>query len=111
MHNGIKFTYDPLILVIREAISTGIISPVEATHFIRTVVGAISRTNATVISHLVNAFAAVVGSCYRANVFARRIVTVLAKHRLKNNSFKIIRILFIGNKIAIDAQPMHIVVT
>ena len=36
---------------------------------------------------------------------------MLAKHRLENHSFQIIRIFFISNKIAVDTQPVHIMVT
>ena len=36
---------------------------------------------------------------------------MLAHYRLKHNSFQIIRIIFIRNKIAVDAQPVHIMVT
>ena len=73
------------MLVVRETICAGVIRPVETTYFIRTVVCAISCTDTTVISHLVDAFAAVVGCSYRANVFTGSVIAMLAKHRLENS--------------------------
>ena len=87
-------------------LSASIISPVKTAYFIRTVIGTISCTNTTVISHLVNPFAAMVGCRNRANIFTRSIITMLAKHRLKNN----IRIFRITGKIPVDTKPMHIMI-
>ena len=44
-----------------------------------------------------------VGGINRANVFARRIIAMLAKHRLKHH----IRVVGISCKIAVDTQPVH----
>src|SRR6185503_4589975 len=54
---------------------------------------------------------AVVGGRNRTNILARSIITMLAKHRLEYNRFQVIRILFIAYKIAVDTQPVHIMVT
>jgi len=63
---------------------------VETPHFERTVVGTVAGSDATVVSHLIQAFLAVWGSCHRTNIFAGRIVTMLAHHWLENH-FRIIR--------------------
>src|SRR6202012_3951180 len=48
---------------------------------------AVTCTYATVVSHVVQTFRRVNSSQYRANSFARRMVAVLAKHRLVNNPY------------------------
>ena len=72
-------------LIVSETVSSVIVKPVKAAHFVRAVISTISCTDTTVINHLIKAFAAVVCSSHRANVFARRIITMLAKHRLKHH--------------------------
>ena len=99
-----------LILVIGETICTGIIGPVKTTNFIRTVIGTIPCTNTTVISHLVQTFTAMVGSGNRANVFAWRVIAMLAKHGLEN-SLNAIRIVGVTAEVTVDTQPCHIVKT
>src|SRR5579871_3243587 len=102
-----------IALVIREAVSTGIIRPVETADFKWTVVSTIPCSDTTVIGHLVQSFAAVVGCCYRANIFARSIIAVLAKHGLEYNLY-FIRIFELAScrcsEITVDAYPMHIVI-
>ena len=60
--------------------------PVETAYFIRTVVGTIPGTDTTVVCHLVQPFAAVVGCSHRANVFAWRVIAMLASIGWKTTS-------------------------
>src|SRR5687768_14282569 len=110
MNHRIQFTNQLLILVIREAISSHIIGPVKTTYFKRTVISAISCTDTTVISHLVDTFRTVIGSSHRTNILTRSIITMLTHHRLKYHTFQIIRIFFITYKVAVNTQPVHIMV-
>ncbi len=59
---------------------------------------------------MLSAFAAVVCSSYRTNVFARRVVAMLTQHWLEHglNAFRIIRV---TTEVTVDTQPVHIVVT
>src|SRR5678809_226893 len=98
---------DLLVLVVREAICSCIISPVKTTYFIRTVVGTISCTNASVIGHLVQTFGTMVGSSNRANVLTWRVITMLAHQRLEHH----IRVLKITTVVTIYTHPLHIMET
>src|SRR5215213_5415446 len=49
------------------------------------------------------------GSCYRANVLTRSIITMLTKHRLENYCLQVVRVLLVAYKIAVNTQPVHIV--
>src|SRR5574343_1068936 len=106
----IQGTYTFLQLVNWEADGSGIISPVKATYFIRTVVRAITGTDTTVIGHLVQTFAAVVGSGYRTNVLTWSVVAMLTKHWLENR-LNAIGIVHITAEITVDTHPVHFVET
>src|ERR1044072_564361 len=80
-----------IVQVVFEAVCTVEVSPVKAAYFIRTVVGAVTGTDTTVICHLVNTFRAVVGSSHRTNVLTGSIITVLAQHRLEHH-FRVVLI-------------------
>src|SRR5690606_33620955 len=58
-----------------------VVEPVESTHLVGAVVGAVAGTDATVVGHLVQALVAVRGGGHRAHRFARRVVAVLSQHR------------------------------
>src|SRR5260221_5197183 len=60
-YGRIQLTYCRLVLVVREAVRSRVISPVEAAYLERTVVRAITGTDTTVVCHLVETFTAVVG--------------------------------------------------
>src|SRR5690606_35502025 len=94
--------------------------PVEPPYFIRTVVGAIFRSNATVVGHLIQTFGTVRGGQYRTYRFARRIIAMLTQHGLVGYTNMLIRIEIIvfflpGGVIAfmfesiipVDAYPVH----
>ena len=90
-----------------------VIEIIKPAHLERTVVRAIPRANAAVVGHDVETVFAVHGCVHRANRFARRILAVLAHHRLmhhlrffRNAAPILIEILFVG-EIAIDPHPMH----
>src|SRR5260221_2964213 len=107
----IQFTYRRLVLVVREAVGAGVISPVKAAYFIRTVVGAIAGPDTAVVSHLVQTFGAVVGSVDRANVLTGSIVAMLTQHGLEDNLdvVRIIQLTAGSGVVAVNTQPVHIV--
>src|SRR5690606_24847350 len=94
------------IQVVGKTVGTVKVKPVKTTYFIRTVVSTIFSTYTTVISHLVQAFAAVVGSRYRTNVFTRSVVAMLAHHRLEYSLYAVC-IIWIAAKITVNSDPGH----
>src|SRR5262249_47781921 len=76
---------------------------VEPANFVRTVVGAIPRAYAAVVSHVVQAFSAVNRGCDRTHKFARRVFALLARYRLKI----CLRILLAALVISVDSKPVH----
>src|SRR5690606_14586652 len=62
-----------------------VFEPVKPSDLIRTVVRTIPCSDTSVIGHLVKAFRTVGSSNYRTNRFTRRIVTMLAGHRLESD--------------------------
>jgi len=99
-------TTSVFIYIIFKAIRTVPVHPVEVTYFVRAVVSAIFSTDTTVVSHLVQALAAVIGSRYRTNVFARGVIAMLTQHRLEYRLYAI-RIFGHASKITVDTQPVH----
>src|SRR5262249_33166425 len=67
--------------------------------------GAKTRADAAVVDHVVEAIGAVHRGLDRANVFARRILAVHARHRLEVILFRLLR--WAAN-VAIDPQPVHL---
>jgi len=59
---------------------TRIVEPIESSNLVRTVVGTVSRADATVVGHLVQAFIAVSGRRYGAYRLAWSMIAVLAHH-------------------------------
>src|ERR1044071_104746 len=62
-----------------------IIKEVKATDFIRTIIGAITRSDTAIIDHQIKAFLVVDGGIDRTNVFARSRFAVLAHHWLSDD--------------------------
>ena len=91
------------IHVVIELFVIGVFEPIEPSDFIRTVIYTILGPHATVVSHLIEAFAAVIGCRNRTNIFAGCIVAMLTHQRLKNNT----RIGRIAVIIAVDSDPVH----
>src|SRR5262249_14434156 len=58
-----------------------VVEEVEATDFVRTVVGAVARSDAAVVRHVVEAFRRVRGGADRADALAGRVLALLAEHR------------------------------
>src|SRR5690554_5777494 len=78
---------------------------VEAADLIGAVIGAITRTDAAVIGHIVEPLGRVRGRVDRADVLARGLFAVLASDGLKRDA----RLgIIIANEIAIDADPAHL---
>ena len=90
-----------------------VIEKIEPANFERAIVCAITRADATVVSHDVEAVLAVNGCVDRTNRFARRVLAVLAHHRLMHDLgiFRKFAVVFIewfcAGVIAIDPQPVH----
>ena len=84
-----------------------VIEKVEPAHLEGTVVRAIARADATIVGHHVQAILAVDGGIHRADGFTRRILAVLAHHRLRNHlRFRIV--LVHAREIAVRANPVHL---
>src|SRR5258708_19337683 len=81
----------------------GVVVPVEAAHLIRTVVGAVTRSNAAVIDLLIEPLGTGGGRQHRTNRFAGSVLTVLAHHGLMHAD----RVFFRAAVVTIDAQPVH----
>src|SRR5690606_18700558 len=104
-----------------------VVEPVESTHLVGAVVGAVAGADATVVGHLVQALVAVRGGGHRAHRFARRVVAVLAHHRHEHHPGVLaghlhpevhgdlaqpflLRSLIghVGAEVAVQAQPVHL---
>ncbi len=81
-----------------------VLEPVEPPHLVRAVVLAVARADAAVVDLLVDAVGAVHGRQNRADRFARRVVAVLAHHRLEDR----VRARLGAAVVAIDADPVHL---
>ena len=90
---------------------------IEAAHLVGAVVRTIARADAAVVNHVVQAFGAVHGRADRANLFARRVFALLARHRLEIRLWIRQRVVFVRGRIvragfcqviAIDADPVHL---
>src|SRR6267142_1914886 len=81
----------------------GVVVPVEAAHLIRTVVGAVARSDTAVIDLLIEPFGTGGGGKHRTDRLAGRILTVLAHHGLMDAD----GILFGAAVVAVDTQPVH----
>src|SRR5262249_23006626 len=78
---------------------------VEAAHFVRAVVGAVPRTDAAVVGHVVEAFGAVLGRSHRTDVLAGRFLAVLASDRLIDNA-RIAGV--VTREVTVQADPVHL---
>src|SRR6266403_4788084 len=90
-----------------------VVEIIEPAHLEWTVVGAIARPDAAVVSHNIEAVLAVDRRVHRANRFARRVFAMLARHRLMDH-FRvlwpittILVVWFPAGVIAIDTKPVH----
>src|SRR5215471_72982 len=90
-----------------------VIEEIEAADLKRAIVRAITGADATVVGHHVHAVFAVDRGIARTNRFARRVLAVLAHHRLMDHLgiFRILAVvlveLFLARVVAIDPQPVH----
>ncbi len=82
----------------------GVVEIVETPHLVRAVVGTVPRTDAAVVDHVVQAFLAVDRRGDRADLFARRILAVMTRHRLMHR----LGIVQLAAEVPVDAQPMHL---
>src|ERR1019366_3483083 len=80
---------------------------IEAAHLVRTVVGAIPRSDAAVVHHVVQAFGAMDRGADRTNHFARRVLALLTRNRLVVNR----RISGATLVVHIHPQPLHLSAT
>src|SRR6185312_5680674 len=64
----------------------------------------VARAHAAVVNHHVYALWRVYRSAHRANIFAGRILAVLAHHRLEERA----GIEQVAGEIGIDAEPLHV---
>ncbi len=77
---------------------------IKAAHFVRAIVRTVARTDTAVVNHVVEAFAAVVGSLHGADQLARSILALHTRHRLAVD----LGIFDVAVEIAVDAQPVHV---
>ena len=90
-----------------------VIEEIESTHLVGAVVRAKSRADAAVVSHDVETVLAVNGRVDGANRFARRVLAMLARHRLMHDLgilgpfAAVLVVRFAAGIIAINSQPMH----
>ena len=54
------------------------VKEIESSYFVWAVIATIASANATIINHLVKSVVAVSGGDYGTNVFARRVIALLA---------------------------------
>src|SRR5207253_7072204 len=78
----------------------GVVEEVEAPHLVRAVLRAEARADAAVVDLDVEALAVMHGCIHWADVFARRVLAVHARHRLEERAFSLV--------VAIDADPVHL---
>ena len=88
-----------------------IIEEIEATNFVRTIIGAITSTDTTIVSHRVEALVVVNRGVRRTNRFARCGFAVLTCHTHESHLwvFRNRRTCFITTvkEVTIEANPMH----
>ena len=90
-----------------------VIEEIEPAHFERAIVRAIAGADAAIVGHDVEPILAVNGGVDRTNRFARRVLAVLAHHRLMHDLgiFRKFAVVFVewfcAGVIAIDPQPVH----
>ena len=77
---------------------------VEPAHLVRAVVRAVARADAAVVDHVVQAFVVVDGRGHRADHLARRVLALLAGHRLVIG----VGVLEVAGVVAVDPQPVHL---
>src|SRR5205823_13842886 len=81
-----------------------VVEPIEPTDLVWAIVRAEPGSDAAVVDHLVEAVAAVDGRFDRADVLARRLLTLLAEHRLCDGG----RVARPQRRIPVDPQPVHL---
>ena len=80
-----------------------VVEVIETANFKRTVVGTVTSTDATVVSHRIDAFLRVNRRRDRANLFTRSRFAVHAGNRLLND----VRVVLVALEIAVNSQPVH----
>src|SRR5665213_187115 len=97
-HVRVAHELQALRVVVREQ------QEVEPPHLVWAVVRAVSRANATVIDHRVQAFGRMHRGAHRADLFAACVLAVLAGHRLE------VRLgsMEVALEVRIDADPLHV---
>src|SRR5699024_10704214 len=75
-----------------------------ASYFIRTVVGTITRSDTSVVGHLIHAVFAVGSRCYRTNLLAGGQFTVHTRNRLMQR----FGVVYAAVKIAVVTNPVHL---
>ena len=91
-----------------------VIEEIKPADLIRTVVGTITCSNATVVGHDIQALLVMHGGVDGANTFTRSILAMLAEHRLVHH-LRVVHLIFlrqlaIAAEVTIDAQPVHLAV-
>src|SRR5262249_795794 len=81
----------------------GVLEKIETPYLVRAVVGTIARADAAVVDHVVEPVGTVNCCPYRANQLARCVLTLHARHRLKEG----FRVGQITSVVAIDSKPVH----
>ena len=96
---------------IAKRVAVVVVEVVEASHLVRTVVGAVPRADAAVVHHGVEAFFVVHGGGHRTHLLARCIFTLHASDRLDGHLVELIAInLAIGfaeRVVPVQTQPVH----
>ena len=98
-HGDVRVEYQTL-----KRVFPFVLEPVEAAHFVRTVVRTVSSADAPVIGLFVEPFIAVDGRQHWAHRFARRMVAVVAHHRLMRDA----EIVVVARVVSIDPNPVHL---
>src|SRR6185437_2762949 len=80
---------------------------VEASYFVRTIVGTEPRADTAVVDHQVQAFLVVHGGAHWTHDLARRLLAVHAQNRLQQHGGCILG----SGELPVDAQPMHLPLT
>src|SRR5262249_51824607 len=80
---------------------------VEATHFVRTVVGTVPCADAAVVDHVIQAFGGMHGRAHRTHRLAGSILALHAGHGLEED----LRTGSVAMVISVDADPLHLAAT
>src|SRR6185312_15389842 len=90
----------------RPRVRGAVVEEIEASDLVRTVVGAEPRADAAVIDHDIDALRIMHCRVHRADHFARCVLALHARHRLKHELWALERTFVVP----VDAQPVHLTI-